>query len=93
MRVIKPKSIFISFIEEFWPKQIKGTTIGRIEVIYNDIYHSEEIRWGCWKNREFDDFREKYDFREVSEKELKEIKRIVARKFAPELFEKEKLNE
>ena len=73
----KPK-VFISFVEEYWPGQKENTTVGRIEVHKpNDEYASEEIRWGTYKVKEFLEFREKWDFRDITESQLERLKDVV----------------
>ena len=69
---------YISFIEECiqHPKYLKYTG-GRIEVYKKDSpYASEEIRWFTWKVNKFREFRDKWDMKNVSEKQLGMIRKI-----------------
>lgn len=81
------KRYFISFIEEFWPHQKPGTTMGRVEVYKDDggAYAVEEIRFGTEKIKEFWRFREKYDFRHYHKKGVDKIRRIIEEKFLPKV--------
>lgn len=77
-------NIFISFIEEFWQMkpQYKDYIIGRVEVYGpKDFYASEEIRFRTDKQDEFYKFREKWDFKDISKRELIQIRAIVREKF------------
>ena len=86
IEIIKPtrtRRIFVSFIEEYWAHQVEGTTIGRVEVERpGDQYPSEEIRWGCQATGGFYAFRDKWDFKYVSAKELLKIRNEIKKKFA-----------
>ena len=93
IRPTKTRRIFVSFIEEYWPGQIRDTTIGRVEVERpGDQYPSEEIRWGCQATGGFYAFRDKWDFKYVSEKELLKIRNEIKKKFASELWIKKERN-
>ena len=93
IRPTKTRRIFVSFIEEYWAHQVEGTTLGRVEVErLGDRYPSEEIRWGCQATDEFYAFRDKWDFKYVSEKELSKIRNEIKKKFAPELWIKKEKN-
>jgi len=57
---------FISFIEEFWSGQKPDTTIGRIEVYGDGEYATEEIPWATDRVDRFGEFRERWDFRNIT---------------------------
>lgn len=79
----KNKNIFISFIEEaILNENYTGYVGGRIEVSYPaDKYPRDEIRFFTNKIKEFYNFREEWDMKEVSSKELKFIKDKVKKEF------------
>lgn len=64
--------IFVSFIEEFWPGQIEGTWIGRIEhsPLKGESQYREEIGLYSFDRTEVEKLRGKYDFRNLSKKDL-----------------------
>jgi hypothetical protein len=71
----KEKYIFLSWIEEFWPGQREDVILGRVEVERpGDLYPSEEIRFVLPNTQSSYAFRDKWDFKYVSEKELLELK-------------------
>lgn len=72
---------FISFIEECWPKQKSGTTIGRIEVHTGGKYASEEIPWGTSRVDRFREFRNRWDFRHITAYHLEWMRGFVQREF------------
>ena len=76
-------SIFISFIEEcIMNPKYQGYVGGRIEVsLPEDHYPSEEIRFFTKNVIDFYDFREKWDMKEVTKKQLNTIRNIVKEKF------------
>ena len=77
------KLFFLSFVEEMIQNPDFFAYVGgRIEV-YDDKseFNIEEIRFLTKKKKEFYQFREKWDFEDISEKELKEIRRIVKKNF------------
>lgn len=76
-------SIFISFVEEcIMNPDYQEYRGGRIEVSKpNDHYPSEEIRFFTKNVEDFYEFREKWDMKEVSKKELNSIRTIVKEKF------------
>ena len=77
---------FISFIEEFWEGQIPKI-MGRIEVYEkSEEYAVEEIRFCTDKEELFYEFREKWDFKTITEKELKLVRNVAT------MFEQEWLN-
>ena len=71
------KKYFISFIEEFWSGQ-KVKHLGRVEV-YDDYseYAIDEIRFAFNDTELYSKIREKWDFKKVTEKELKELENIL----------------
>lgn len=70
--------IYISFVEEgIMNPKYHGYRAGRIEVSYpNDIFPSEEIRFFTNKNKEFEDFRDRWDMKRVTRKQLSKIREI-----------------
>ena len=73
---------FISFIEEgiFNPKYLEYVG-GRIEVfIDSEQYNIEEIRFFT-KDKGWYEFREKWDFKDITKEELEEIRKIVKEKY------------
>lgn len=78
---MKKKKYFLDFVEEFWQGQIVKT-MGRVEV-YDDAdkYAIEEIRWATDRIEEFSEFRDKWDFKDVSQKILDKIRKILDEKF------------
>lgn len=82
VRPTKYKTIFLSFVEEFWRGQIKGSVIARVEVERpSDHYPSEELRIACMDSPEYREFRDKYDFTYVSEKTLDTVRERIKREF------------
>jgi len=81
------KKYFLSFVEEMvLNPNYQGYVGGRIEVyVENQEYAVEEIRFFTKKIKEFDKFREKWDFQEVSASDLEEIKKIIQEKFNEKL--------
>jgi hypothetical protein len=76
----KTRKIFVSFIEEGWQGQIVAH-MGRVEVERRrDTYPSEEIRFAT-NDPDWHKFRERWDFRYVSEKELEYIRQEIGREF------------
>jgi hypothetical protein len=78
---------FLSFIEEGFVGVI-DKTLGRIEAYSNKEpgeYAIDELRFlfqnSAFKNKEFTIFREKWDFKNVREKELNEVKKIIQENF------------
>ena len=74
---------FVSFVEEYWRRQLPNTTMGRIEVRDDDIspYAIEEIRWATDKVEEFAWFRERWDFRDIMPYHLEWLREYVGRKY------------
>ena len=73
------RKYFLSFIEEFWPKQIVAH-LGRVEV-YDETsktpYAQEEIRFVFENSEDYYKIREEWDFKNVNEEELSKLKRIL----------------
>lgn len=71
------KPFFLSFIEEYWQDQRPNSAVGRIEV--HDArdkseWACEEIRIGTFKLAEYQRFRDKWDWKEVTKEELEQIR-------------------
>ena len=78
---------FLSFVEEFvLNPDYAGYVGGRIEVYSGDPfgYASNEIRFFTMKVEEFRDFREKWDFADVTDKQLVAVEKRVAKEFYAE---------
>jgi len=78
------KTYFLSFVEEFWPDidpKYKDYVVGRVEV-YDDEhdYDIDEIRFFTNKKSWYK-FRDKWDFKDVTEKELESIKKTIVSKY------------
>ncbi len=77
---------FISFIEEaVLNSNYTGYIAGRIEIDYPDALFPGEIRFLTKNIEEYGKFRDEWDFKEVTQEELTEIRRIVKEKFYEEL--------
>jgi hypothetical protein len=76
-------NIFISFIEEcIMNPDYEGYVGGRIEVTYTrDQFPSEEIRFFTNHVKEFYKFRDTWDMKNISRRELFQIKDIIKEKF------------
>jgi len=66
---------FLSFIEEFWPGQIEGTWIGRMEYrkTNDDGLHNSEIGIGTHDRLAVEQLRINYDFKTVSQEKFRDI--------------------
>ena len=76
---------FLSFIEEFvLNPAYDGYIGGRIEVYGNNPlgYADKEIRFFTMKADEFRAFRERWDFKDVTDKQLGDIEKKVAEEFS-----------
>jgi hypothetical protein len=80
------KTYFISFVEEFWtdidPKY-KDYVFGRVEIYDgSDGSHFaiDEIRF-LTNKKSWYKFRDKWDFKDVTEKELESIRKIIESKY------------
>jgi len=73
------KKYFLNFVEEFWQGQLINH-LGRVEV-YDETskkpYAKEEIRFAFNDTKEYWKVREEWDFKNVNEKELSKLKRIL----------------
>jgi len=73
------KIYFLNFVEEFWPGQLVNH-LGRVEV-YDEIskspYAKDEIRFVFNDSKEYWKVREEWDFKNVTEKELSKLKKIL----------------
>ncbi|MFO7807711.1 MAG: hypothetical protein R6V40_04835 [Candidatus Moraniibacteriota bacterium] len=74
----KEKTYFITFTEEFWfnvKPEYADWAIGRVE-IYNDNepYAIDELRFATPRTKEWNDFREEWDFKDINNlEEFKEL--------------------
>lgn len=68
------KTIFCSFIEEFWPGQKEGTWIGRIEY-HTDKMYPDEIPLSTFDRDAVEKLRDEYDFRDLTPEEFAELKK------------------
>jgi len=79
------KRYFLSFVEEaVMNPQFAGYIGGRVEIIPDDSatgYSSEEIRFFTKDTDGFYALREKWDFIEVNEKSLDELRRTIGEKY------------
>ena len=90
------KRYFITFTEEFWAagtdfcgvgkirEDIDDFMMGRIEVYdkkSKNPFADREIRFFCKNKEEFYEFREKWDFKDIDEKELTKLKKIAKLQF------------
>jgi hypothetical protein len=75
---------FISFIEEFWTNikpEYKDYVIGRVEVYDNDsVYAIDEIRF-LTNDKNWNKFREKWDFKDITKKDLNKLRKEINKKF------------
>lgn len=78
---------FLSFIEEGF-EGVTDVTFGRVEIYSNkesDGYAIDELKFlfkdNKLKNKEFYDFRNKWDFQNVTEKELKRVKKNIKKNY------------
>ena len=71
---------FLSFVEEFWPGQLDGTWIGRIEYceVGKEDMFAEEVGIGTHDRDAVERLREKYDFKTVGEGKFSKLKRKVS---------------
>jgi len=76
------RKYFLNFIEEFWPGQIEGTHIGRVEVSCDESrnpYPIEEIRFSFVDLDRYAKIRKGWDFIRVSKERLEELREILNR--------------
>jgi len=79
----KRNKYFLSFVEEMvFNPDFKNYVGGRVEVfIKEEEYDIEEIRFFTNKQKEFLKFRNEWDFKDVSAKQLNQIRQIIQKKF------------
>ena len=77
------KKYFISFVEEFiFNPKYQDYIAGRVEIyLRKSQYDIDELRFFTKKIKKFNHFRNKWDLEEVSEKQLKKIRKIIAKEF------------
>lgn len=73
------KSYFISFTEESWlninPKYMDWA-VGRVEIYDdNEVYAIDELRFATPRTKDWIDFREKWDFKDIED--LEEFKKLL----------------
>lgn len=80
------KKYFISFVEEFiFNPKYQDHIAGRVEIyLRKSQYDIDELRFFTKKIKKFNRFRNKWDLEEVSEKQLKKIRKIIAKEFIEE---------
>jgi len=74
------RKYFLSFIEEFWPKQMDNTYIGRVEVYADEAntpYAIEEIRFAFADYNKYSTVRKKWDFIRVTKEKLEELRKLL----------------
>jgi len=89
------KKYFISFVEEFWMpstnfmgagkirEDIGDFITGRVEVFDNfgnSEYNVMELRFFT-KDKSFYDFRERWDYEDITKEELNKLKKIIKKKY------------
>ena len=80
---MKTKKYFVSFIEEgiFNPKY-EGWVGGRVEVYSpEEPYAIEEIRFFTKRSEEWYNYRERWDFKDITKKQLTELRRTIEEKY------------
>lgn len=80
---MKKQLYFLSFVEEgiFNPKY-EDWAGGRIEVYIDTEHHNiEEIRFFCKRNKAWNNFRDEYDFKDVTKDELDDVRKLVKKKY------------
>lgn len=76
------KKYFLNFTEEgIFDPDYFDCAAGRIAVWTDGPYADEEIRFFTKRNKKWNDFRKKWDFKEVTETELVEIIQKVTDEF------------
>ena len=74
---------FVSFVEEgiFDPKY-EDYAGGRVEIYSpKEQYAIEEIRFFTIRNKEWNDYRDRWDFKDVTVKQLSELKKTIKKKY------------
>ena len=79
---MRNNDVWISFVEEYWQGQREGTSIGRVEVYPRDSgYASEEIPWATERVDRFNEFRDRWDFREITAYHLEWMRDYIDKNF------------
>lgn len=83
MNSLKSNKYHLSFVEEaILNEAYQDWTGGRVEVfIDSETYNIEEIRFLTLRNKEWEEFREKYDGENIDEQTLNSIREIIRKKF------------
>jgi len=77
---------YLSFVEEFvMNPDFAGYVAGRIEVWGDGLWATREIRYFTLRSREFEDFRKRWDFKDVTAKQLAAVEKRVADEFYEEI--------
>lgn len=73
----------LSFVEEgIMDEAYQNWTGGRMEIFIDaEAFNIDEVRFFSLKNKDWDEFREKYDGESVDEATLKRVKSIIKEKF------------
>ncbi len=81
---MKSQEFHLSFVEEgIMDEKYKDWTGGRVEVfVYDETFSIEEFRFLTFRNKDWIDFREKFDGENVDVQTLKEIRNIVKKDFS-----------
>ena len=79
----KKGDYFISFVEEgIFNPTYQDWVGGRVEIYSPDEkYAIDEIRFFTKRDKSWNNFREKWDFRNVTKKELQNLIKIIAQKY------------
>lgn len=77
------QKMHLSFVEEgIMNEKYKDWTGGRVEVfVHDETFNIEEFRFLTLRNKEWEEFREKYDGEDVDKKTLDEVKNIISKKY------------
>lgn len=80
---MKSQEFHLSFVEEgIMDEKYKDWTGGRVEVfLYDETFSIEEFRFLTLRNKEWEEFREKYDGSTVDKNTLDKIKDDIRKKF------------
>lgn len=90
----KRERFWVSFVEEFWPGQ-RPKVMCRIEVyekLEKSPYTTEEIHFCTDRKEDYYDFREKWDWKTISKKNLEKV-RTIAKSFEQEWLRLNKVGE
>jgi hypothetical protein len=76
---MKSQKFHLSFVEEgIMDEKYKDWTGGRVEVFVNDeTFNIEEFRFLTLRNKDWEEFREKYDGEDVDIKTLDIVKSVI----------------